>query len=89
LPGLNGHSELAYGNVVGSNIFNILLVLGASSLIHPMDVPARIAQVDIWIMLGATALLIAAVHNGKKTRISGIVFIALYVVNIVFLASGP
>jgi cation:H+ antiporter len=85
---VKGHSELAYGNVVGSNIFNILLVLGASSLIHPMDVPARIAQVDIWIMLGATALLIAAVHNGQKTRISGIVFVVLYVLNIAFLASG-
>ncbi|MEQ8357732.1 MAG: calcium/sodium antiporter [Kiloniellaceae bacterium] len=50
--------DVALGNVVGSNIFNILGILGVTALVHPMAVPAAILRFDGWVMLGAAALII-------------------------------
>ncbi len=70
---------VAFGNVVGSNIFNLLGILGATALVHPLDVPAGIAAVDVWVMLGATAALIAAAVTGWRiTRGEGGVLLVLY-----------
>ena len=49
--------ELAAGNIVGSNIFNLLGVLGAAALARPLDVPAQIAALDLWVLLAATLAL--------------------------------
>ena len=70
-----GQSDVALGNVVGSNIFNILGVLGVTAVIQPVNVAAQIATLDIWVMLGASVALIAcASFGGRVTRGQGAVF---------------
>jgi cation:H+ antiporter len=76
---LKGHSDLALGNVVGSNLFNILLVLGATALIKPLDVDPAMLSWDIWWMLGLALLLIPLAATKKINRLSGLLFLTLYI----------
>ena len=78
---------MALGNVVGSNIYNVLGILGTTSIIQPIEVPAEIAGFDIWVMLGVTALLIVQLRSGwKLTRIEGALLVALYAAYTALLA---
>jgi len=52
-----GHPSVAIGNVIGSNLFNILGVGGVIGLISIVSVPGQIVFFDVWVMLGATAVL--------------------------------
>jgi cation:H+ antiporter len=54
------HPDVAVGNVIGSNIFNILGILGVTALVRPIDVAEQIASGDVWVMLGASLLLVPA-----------------------------
>jgi cation:H+ antiporter len=88
MAALRKHSDVAYGNIIGSNIFNVLFVLGATSLVKPIDIPPQIAQLDIWVMLGATALLIFFARSGfKLQRWEGFAFIAGFVGYTTYLIS--
>lgn len=60
------HSDIAVGNVVGSNFFNITLILGTAATAHPMAVSEQFMQADIWIMLVASTLLIPLMISDKK-----------------------
>lgn len=62
------NSDIAIGNIVGSNIFNILLILPVSALIHPIEYNTGFNQ-DLLILIGGTAFLIIAMVLGKKKRI--------------------
>ncbi len=76
---LRRHVDVAIGNVVGSNIYNVCGILGITAIIHPIEVAAEIARFDIWIMLGVTALLLVQLRSGwKVSRIEGAVLLALY-----------
>jgi len=76
---LRGHTEVALGNVLGSNIFNILLILGALFIITPVTVSPEILAFDIWILAGVTLLAVPVMLAGKRiTRIEGAVFVVLY-----------
>ncbi len=84
---LRKHAEVALGNVVGSNIYNLLGILGTTAMIEPINVPAEIADFDIWVMLGVTALLIVQLRTGwMLSRIEGAVLVALYASYTIFLA---
>jgi cation:H+ antiporter len=73
------HEDVALGNIVGSNIYNILGILGLTSIIKPIEVPAEIAAFDIWVMLGVTALLIVQLRSGwRLSRIEGALLMVLY-----------
>jgi cation:H+ antiporter len=73
------HEDVALGNIVGSNIYNILGILGLTAVIKPIEMPADIAAFDIWVMLGVTMLLIVQLRSGwKLSRIEGGVLVALY-----------
>jgi cation:H+ antiporter len=81
------HADVALGNVVGSNIYNILGILGTTAVITPIEVPAEIARVDIWVMLGVTTLLIVQLRSGwRLSRVEGAVLVALYAGYTAFLA---
>lgn len=81
------HEDVALGNVVGSNIYNILGILGGTAMITPIAVPAEIARFDIWAMLGVTALLIVQLRSGwRLSRIEGAILLALYCGYTTFLA---
>ncbi len=75
-----GQSDIAFGNIVGSNIFNILFILGSTALIKPIQVPKTIASVDIYVMLAVTILLlIIAVTRWRITRIEGAILLSIYI----------
>jgi len=64
-----GRFDLAIGNVIGSNIFNILLVLGVTSLIHPVQYDMEL-NFDFAILLAITLILFTTMFFGKKHRIN-------------------
>ena len=66
---LTGQVDIAIGNVVGSNIFNVLFILGASALIAPLVVNAQLIRQEVPVMIGASLLLWALAADG---RISGL-----------------
>lgn len=81
------NTDIAVGNVVGSNIFNLFWVLGISALIRPLPFRTEL-NVDILVYIAATLLLFGCVFTGKKShldRSQGIFFIAAYVAYIIFL----
>ncbi|MBX2927965.1 MAG: calcium/sodium antiporter [Saprospiraceae bacterium] len=81
------NTDIAVGNVVGSNIFNLLLVLGLSSVIRPLKFHAS-SNIDILVVVFSGALVIVALAVGRKLvikRPAGILFTASYVAYIVYL----
>ncbi len=77
---LRRQADVAMGNVIGSNIFNILGILGVSSLVGTLDVPPEMLRTDLWVVLGTSLLLIPFVLMKRDiTRPVGIGFIAIYV----------
>lgn len=82
-----GQTDMAVGNVVGSNIFNLLWVLGISSIISPISYDI-ILNIDIIILIGITVLLYFLIYFGKKNilaRKEGILLVGLYIVYLAFL----
>ena len=76
-----GEGAVALGNVLGSNIFNILGVLGITVLVQPMAVPSEIAVLDIWVMCATTLVMIAFARSGWTiSRREGGIFVLAYVV---------
>lgn len=79
IAGIRGHSDVSLGNILGSNIYNILGILGATAIVQPLNIPDSIMQFDIWVMLAATALLIiVSVNQLKITRWEGGLLLAGY-----------
>ncbi|MEQ8845852.1 MAG: calcium/sodium antiporter [Phycisphaerales bacterium] len=79
MAALKGHSDLAVGNVLGSNLFNVLCVLGISGLIGPLDVPEIAIRRDAWVMLGLTlALLPIMMTRATVSRAEGCVLLVAY-----------
>ena len=66
-----GSAGVALGNVVGSNIFNVLFILGVSALIIPLSVDRDLLRRDVWIMIGASALTALAALDGGVSRLEG------------------
>lgn len=64
IAALRRHADVVLGNIIGSNIYNVLGILGVTAVIHPISVPAEIASFDIWVLLGATALLGLFIRTG-------------------------
>jgi cation:H+ antiporter len=78
---VRGERDIAIGNVVGSNIFNILAILGITALIAPIPVEARFLSVDVPVMLAVTLLLVAVVWGLKGVgRATGALFVLAYAV---------
>ncbi|MFN8823174.1 MAG: calcium/sodium antiporter [Betaproteobacteria bacterium] len=82
---LEGQTDIAVGNVVGSNIFNVLFILGASALIVPLVVHVQLIRQEVPIMIGASLLLVALGFDGRLTRLDAALLFGLLVVYTVFL----
>jgi cation:H+ antiporter len=65
---LRKNADIAIGNIIGSNIFNLLLVIGISGLIRPLDFNESF-NIDLYILLGGTAFLFLAMFIGKKHQL--------------------
>jgi len=82
------HTEVAFGNIVGSNIYNLLGILGVTALIKPLTVPTQILELDLWVMFVATALLMLfSITGNRLTRLEAGVLLALYGAYLGFLGA--
>jgi len=89
MAALRGHTDVAIGNVIGSNLFNILCVGGGVSFIVPMTVPQQLQNYDLWVMIAATILLLVYLTLGKRLgRPDGLAFVAVYGLYITTQAVG-
>lgn len=68
-----GSADIAMGNVIGSNIFNILLILGISAVITPLVVHQQLVRLDVPLMIGLSLLLLVFGLDGKVGRVDGAV----------------
>ena len=76
---MKGRADMALGNVVGSNIFNLLSILGITSLIAPLTVPAQMVRFDLWVMLAASLVLGPLLFRGVRIgRRLGAALLACY-----------
>lgn len=80
---LRKQADVALGNVIGSNLFNLLAIIGIAALISPIPVDPAFLRFDLWVMLGASLFLIPFVlFKQDLTRIWGVILSALYVLYI-------
>lgn len=80
----SGSSDLAVGNVVGSNVFNVLFILGLSALITPLAVQRQIVRLEAPILAGASVLVGLLCLDGRIGRVEGFSLAALLVGYTVF-----
>lgn len=85
MAGLNGQPALALGNVVGSNIFNVLFILGLSSLIVPLVVAQQLIRLDVPLMIGASLIAWAFARDGMIRPWEGLVLLAIGIAYTVFI----
>ena len=82
---LSGQGDIALGNVVGSNIFNVLFILGVSALIAPLVVSRQLIRLDVPLMVGATVLVVLLSLDGSLGLFDGVLLMVLIVAYTAFL----
>ncbi len=86
IAALRRHPDVAVGNVVGSNIFNILGILGITALVRPVGVAEQIASLDVWVMVGASLVMVPMLlWRGRISRPVGAVLLLAYVTYLMIL----
>jgi cation:H+ antiporter len=87
MAALKKNADIAVGNVVGSNIFNIFLILGLSASIKPLPFSSQM-NMDLMIVIVASAILFLSMFTGRKRNLlerpEGAIFLILYVAYIIF-----
>ncbi|MTI43652.1 cation:H+ antiporter [Roseibium hamelinense] len=79
MAAIRQHGGVAIGNVIGSNIFNLLAIIGITTAVVPIDVPKEILVFDIWVMMGCAVLLLAlAAFRVCLNKVSGAALTAAY-----------
>lgn len=78
LGAVRGEADVSLGNVVGSNIFNVGLVLGLAALVRPVRVEARIVRREIPVLLVATVGMVALMWDGRLSRLDGVAATAAF-----------
>lgn len=81
-------SDIAIGNVVGSNIFNILGILGLTSIINPVGVAPQFIQLDGLVMIGFSLLVLPFALNRKLGRVESGVFLLAYVAYVIYTVNA-
>lgn len=86
MAAIKKHADVAIGNIIGSNIFNILGILGVTALVKPITIPSSILAIDIWVMLGASGILIALIATTHQvSRIVGSIMVGSYTAYVLYL----
>jgi len=89
MAAIRRQSDIIFGNVIGSNIFNITAIIGAAALASPLAVPDEIASRDLWVMIGASLLLAAFVLMGRPIgRLTGAAALLIYAAYIYLALAG-
>jgi cation:H+ antiporter len=85
-----GHSDVALGNVIGSNVANLLGILGITGLVLPIPLPPDMTLLDLGVMLAAAVVLLPVALSGHRIgRIEGGVFLVAYIAYIAWISTGP
>ena len=84
IAAFKGKSDLAIGNVIGSNIFNVLVVLGISSLITPLQVKSRIVRRDVPLLMAISCAVWAMSSTGLLTLQAGVFLIFCFILNTIW-----
>jgi cation:H+ antiporter len=84
MAALKRESDIAIGNVVGSNIFNIVAILGTTAAIQPMNVQPQIIAFDGWVMIGFSLLVLPFALNRKLERLEAFAFLGAYVAYVAY-----
>ncbi|MBA4288992.1 MAG: sodium:calcium antiporter [Pseudomonas sp.] len=82
---INGSGDLAIGNVIGSNIANVLLILGLTALVAPLIVSRQLIRLDVPIMIGASLLTFGLAWDGSLSKLDGAILFTGVVVYTLFL----
>jgi len=83
------HADVALGSVLGSNVFNVLGMLGLTAAIEPVAIAPAFLDLDMWVMLGVSALLVVFLATGQRiSRRESAVFLTGYVAYMAYLLSG-
>lgn len=85
---LAGQPDIAMGNVVGSNTFNVLLILGLSAILAPLTVTARLIRFDVPVMIGVSLVLLVMAWNGMLGRVEGVLLLVGFLVYLGYLYQG-
>lgn len=84
MAAIRKQNDVALGNIVGSNIWNIVFIMGFTSCVTEVDVSAQLRYFDVWVMLGSTIILLPTILTGNKiSRFEGGIFVLLYTAYIV------
>ena len=83
---LKGQPDITLGNVIGSNIANILLVLGIAAVIRPLDVSKQVVTRDTMLVLGSGVILLLLALTGYLTRVSGMIMLAFFFAYLAYYA---
>ena len=82
--GLSGSNELALSNVIGSNIFNLILIVGICAIIKPFIVDSSIMKRDFPLAIIASVILFIFLQDGKLSRLEGIILLTLMAIYLLF-----
>ncbi|NNF04557.1 MAG: calcium/sodium antiporter [Rhodothermales bacterium] len=74
--GLSGQADIVLGNVVGSNIFNVLFILGLSALVTPLVVSRRLVRIEVPLMIGLSGLVLILAMDGRLSAVDGCVLMS-------------
>jgi cation:H+ antiporter len=85
LSSVSGQADIAVGNVVGSNIFNVLFILGVSALVAPLVVSSQLVKLDVPLMIVLSVAAILVAWDGTINRFEGAFFVLALVIYTVFL----
>jgi len=77
--GLAGNSDISLGNIIGSNIFNLLVVIGSCAVIFPAKSNEDILKRDLWWNIGISVLLLIVIMDGNLSRAEGIIFLVVFI----------
>ena len=87
IAAMKKNSDIAIGNVIGSNIFNILLILSISSFIHPIDFDPKF-NIDLYMLAFGTILVLVAMYTGKKRKLDrweAVLLLTVYIAYTIYL----
>jgi cation:H+ antiporter len=83
---LRKHADVALGNVLGSNVFNVFGMLGLTALIEPLAISPAFLTLDLWVMLGVSVLLLVFLTTGNRlNRVESLTLLAGYAAYVTFL----
>jgi cation:H+ antiporter len=80
IAAIRRQGDIAIGNIIGSNIFNVFGIVGITTIVEPVSVTDQIRNVDGYLMCGVTLLFVAASITGRRvSRGEGMIFLCMYV----------